>query len=170
MWRPECNEFTNCTYRMFTEGFSVELKVVIVAAVHKSCSDSTRPAQHHVGVKRRVQAARSPPPYEHCPRRGTTHSFHTRGARVHARRSSCDEISFCHDVHAGPQDASSPAEASAAAPTLVRGWCFPQGYARRRGATHPGRWRERGCHVTDDTKSCSSFVPLFVPCLLAATY
>lgn len=33
---------------------------------------------------------------------------------MHVQRSSCDEISFCHDVHAGLQDVSSPAEASAA--------------------------------------------------------
>lgn len=31
VWRPECNEFANCTYCMFTEGFSIQLKVVIVA-------------------------------------------------------------------------------------------------------------------------------------------
>lgn len=60
-----------------------------------------------------VQAARNPPP-EGFTRRGTTHPFHTRGTRVHIQRSSCDEISFCHDVHAGLQDVSSPAEASAA--------------------------------------------------------
>lgn len=33
---------------------------------------------------------------------------------MHVQRSSCDEISFCHDVHAGLQDVSSPTEASAA--------------------------------------------------------
>lgn len=39
VWRPECNEFTNCIYCMFTESFSIELEVLIVGG--SRCSAQT---------------------------------------------------------------------------------------------------------------------------------
>lgn len=116
-------------------------------AVHKSCSDSTRPVPHNIDVKLRVQAACNPPPYKH------SHSQHI-------------ILSWCA---CWATRCIFPRRSIGSNPDSIRGWCFAQGYAHRWGATHPGRWREHGCHIADDTKSCSSFLLLCLPCLLTAT-
>lgn len=48
-----------------------------------------------------------------------------------------------------------PCQSVSSNPSSVLVWCFPQGYTHHRGATHPGRWKEHGCHVINDSKILS---------------
>lgn len=171
MWRPEYNEFTNCIYCMFTESFSIELGVLIVGG--SLCSAQTLQWFHRAGAAQHrhqtlyKQHATLLHISFHMPRNHALfpHERHTLAHTAQLLRWDII-LSWCA---CWATRCIFPRRSISSNPDSVRGWCFPQGYAHRWGATHPVRWREQGCHISDDTKSCSFFVLLFLPCLLTAT-
>lgn len=60
-----------------------------------------------------------------------------------------------------------PCQSVSSYPSSVLVWCFPQGYTHRCGATHPGRWKEHGCHVINDSKNLSLSFSFVLTCTLA---
>lgn len=174
--RPEWNEFTNCIYCVFTESFSTELQVLIAgvrAAVHEPCSDSTWPVQHNIrepASKLRQHAAT----LLHITKRVHEEPRTLSTGDAHARTYSAAPVMryyFVMMCTLGDKMYRPHRRGISSKPDSVRGWCFPQGYTRRWGATHPGRWREHGCHVTNDTKSSSlAFFSPLLPWLLTAIF
>lgn len=169
VWRPECNDLTNCIYCMFTERFSIELEVLIVGG---SCCSAQALQWFH---RARAAQLRRQTLYKqhasllhisiHTPR---NHALFPHKRRTRAHTAPAMRYHFVMMCMLGYKMYLPPLKRQQQPwrhPWLV----FPQGYAHRWGATHPGRWREHGCHITDDTKSCTFFVLLFAPCLLTAT-
>lgn len=60
-----------------------------------------------------------------------------------------------------------PCQSVSSYPSSVLVWCFPQGYTHRCGATHPGRRKEHGCHVINDSKNLSLSFSFVLTCTLA---
>ncbi len=66
---------------------------------------------------------------------------------------------LCYKMYLPRQSSSS------SNPSSVLVWCFPQGNTHRQGATHPGRWKEHGCHIINDSENLTlSFFFFFLAC------
>lgn len=151
----------------------------LVTAVQKSCNVSTMPAEYNGSSPARffkaystnsVLQRSSMKAYTH---RGVcglllwdthTHTYTCRQTYTHGVALWWDIIlSFsmlCYKMYLPCQSVSSN-------PSSVLVWCFPQGYTHRWGATHPGRWKEHGCHVINDSKNLSLPFSLVLTCTLA---
>lgn len=135
---------------------------VSAAAVHKPCSDSMWPVEH---IRKPVSKLRQ---HAATLRHISMRTLSTRDAHANTNSAApAMRYYFVMMCTLGDKMYGPHRRGISSKPDSVRGWCFPQGYTSCWGATHPGRWREHGCHVTNDTKSSSLvFFFFFLGCSL----